>query len=223
MVPNRKLAAALVAFLATSQLLATASRQVWTRVDGGRRLDAFRTLPLYQGARAEVGIEGPGVEKVTKVELGPGLDVPESSLQRAPGRLVFQVVTGPGAPLGAHDLRLRYAIELEGPERFPVVVLRNGHVRSVDPARVKVGQKVTLTFSGDSLGNADVLAAATYRDARIVPGGTESRCQVEITFTRPGSFEVPLYDKAGPPRPGPTIDAPGGYTRDAGARVEVVP
>lgn len=222
MVPKQKLIAAILAFLATSTLLA-ASRQMWTRVDGGRRLDAFRTLPLYQGARAEVGVEGPGVEKVTRVELGPGIDVPETSLQRSSGRLVFEAITSPGTTFGARDLRLRYAIELEGPERFPVVVLRNGRVRSVEPAKVKVGQKVTLTFSGDFLGNADVLAAAAYRDARVLPGGSESRCQIEISFTRPGSFEVPLYDKAGPPRPGPTMDAPGGYTRDAGARVEVVP
>jgi len=188
---------------------------------GGRGVEVFRAVPVYRGLPHQLAVTGTGVEKVTRVVGSRGLLVPESGLRRSMDALQLGIQVDPGAPLGPADLRLHFANEAPGPEVIPVVVLRNGRVTSVEPRKVAPGQRVILTFTGLEIGNAEVLAQNAYIGARVLPSGSETRCQVELTFTRPGTFEVPLYDQAGLPRPGATLDAPGGYLRAAAAAVEV--
>jgi hypothetical protein len=191
---------------------------------GRRRLavQVFRAIPLYRGLAHELEISGAGVEDASRVEVGRGLDVPSGVLRRSAGSLRMTLRVDPGAPLGPSDLRVRFPNEPTGPEVFPVVVLRNGQVASVEPRRAEPGKKVVLTFAGTQIGDAAVLAHHSYGGARVLPGGTESSCQVELSFTRAGVFEIPLYDRSGLPKPGRTIDVPGGYDRSPAARVEVV-
>jgi hypothetical protein len=200
-----------------------AERRLSIRVDGGRPVEVFRATPFYRGSSHTLTISGRGVDQATRVEVGRGFTAPNVGIRRTPDSLEIDVRVDPAAPTGSSELRLRFPIELSGPEVLPAVVLRSGRVRSVDPDHVTAGKRVTLTFAGSDLGNADVLASNAYTGARVLPGGTEISCQVELTFVRPGRFEVALYDKAGIPRPGASIDVPGGYAREPAARVEVVP
>lgn len=200
---------------------AVGDRRVAVQVDGSRRVEVFRALPVYRGLLHEVEIGGNGVDAASKVEAGRGLEVPAASLRRSKGSLRMTLRVDRGAPLGPSDLRLRYSTEPSGPEAFPVVVLRNGRVASVQPRRVAPGQVVVLTFTGTEIGGAAVLAHHAYTGARVLPGGTETRCQVELTFARSGTFEVPLYDREGLPKPGRTVELPGGYDLDPAARIEV--
>ena len=197
-----------------------AIERIAVQPDGGSRIDVFRSLPLYRGVRATVFVRGAGVEKCQRIELGDVV-VPEQAIRRTPRSLVFEIAPAESAPLGERDLRLRYAIEVGGPETFPARVLRNGEVRSVEPRSVPLNEVVTLTFTGTEIGNADVLASSAVRSARVLPGGTETRCQVEAFFIRPGPVEVPLYDRDGIPRPAARADVPGGYRRLPAAIVEV--
>lgn len=221
---NRLAFAALVLLLGTIPQAGSAvgRRRLAVRVEGSRSVEVFRAIPLYRGLAHELEISGDGVEAASRIEACRGLDVPSGGLRRSAGSLRMTLRVAPGAPLGLSDLRLRFPNEPTGPEVFPVVVLRNGRVTSVEPRRAEPGKKVVLTFTGAQIGDAAVLAHHVYADARVLPGGTETRCQVELAFTRPGVFEVPLYDRAGLPKPGLTVDAPGGYEREPGARVEVV-
>lgn len=200
---------------------AVGDRRLAVQVEGSRRVEVFRAIPVYRGLSHEVEIAGNGVEAASRVEAGRGLDVPPGGLRRAAGSIRMALRVDPGAPLGPSDLRLRFPKEPAGPEVFPVVVLRNGRVTSVEPRRVEPGKKVVLTFSGTEIGDAAVLAHHAYTGARVLPGGTDSRCQVELAFTRPGVFEVPLYDRSGLPRPGLGVDDPGGYVRGPAARIDV--
>lgn len=213
-------AAALVALAPPSR--GTVGRVTY-RVDQGRSVDAQRLLPLYRGTRTAVTVEAPSVEKCERVELGAGVSLPEGRLSRAPGRLAFEAVTEPAAPLGPRELRLRFAIELAGPEVFPARVLRGGLVESVSPRSAVAGKPVVVTFSGRDLGNADVLASESYRDARVLPGATETRCPVEITFVKEGAIRVALYDRDGPPMPPEGAVPLGGHPTRPEALVEVVP
>ncbi len=195
--------------------------QVSVQPEGGSRIDVFRSLPLYRGVRSTVFLRGAGVERCQRIELGPDVVVPEHAIHRAAGSLVFDVVASESAPLGDRDLRLRFAIEVGGPETFPARILRNGEVRSVEPRSAALNETVVLTFIGAEIGNADVLASSAVRSARVLPGGTETRCQVEVVFIRTGLVEVPLYDRAGIPRPAARPDLPGGYRRLPAAIVDV--
>lgn len=196
-----------------------ADRRLAVRPEGAREVEVFRAVPLFRGERQTVTISGAGVEQSTRVELG-GTAIPEGGLRRSKDSLAIDLVLAPATPLGPTEARLRFPIEPSGPEVFPVVVLRGGRIRAVKPARVPAGRPVTLTFEGSDLGNADILASTAYSGARVLPGGTETLCRVELTFPRPGRFEVALYDRAGIPRPRASLDAPGGYLRDPAARVE---
>lgn len=213
----------LLAIAALAQGPTPADRRIAVRIDGGRRVDVFRAVPLFRGLGTDVLLSGRDVERATRLEVPAGLSAPETSLRRQPGGLEIPIRVDASARLGTLELRLRFPIELAGPEVYTAVVLRNGRVAAVEPRRVPPGKKVVLTFTGEDIGNADVLSTAAYSGARVLPGGGDTRCQVELTFTRPGRFEVPLYDRAGIPKPAATLDAPGGYARDAGAWVEVTP
>ena len=195
--------------------------RVTYRVGQGRSAEAVRLLPLYRGTLAAVAVEAPAIERCARVELGAGVAVPEGRLARGPGRLAFEAITDPAAPLGPREMRLRFAIELAGPEVFPARVLRGGLVESASPRRVAPGKPVVVTFSGRDLGNADVLASSSYRDARVLPGATETRCPVEITFVKEGVHRVALFDRDGPPMPPEGGEPLGGHPTRREALVEV--
>ena len=222
---TRGLAGALIAaavLVAGALPMAGAAGRVTYRVGEAPPAEAGRLLPLYRGTRTRVTVERPSVERCDRVEPGAGVSVPGGRLERAPGRLAFEAVVDAGAPLGSRDLKLRYAIELAGPEVVPARVLRGGLVEGVEPRRVVSGRPVVLTFSGRDLGNADVLASGAYEDARVLPGGTETRCLVQVTFPKEGVFRVALYDRDGPPLPAAPGQALGGHPTRSGGLVEVV-
>lgn len=213
----------LAALLATVALPTNGTPgRVTYRIGGGAPAEAQRLLPLYRGTRTAVTVEGPGVEKCGRVELGDGVSVPAERLARTTGRLGFEALTAAAAPLGPRELRLRFAIELAGPEVFPARVLRGGRVDAVSPRRAEAGRSVVLTFTGRDLGNADVLASDAYRDARVLPGGTETLCKVQITPVKEGVLRVPLFDRDGPPMPAEGAGALGGHATNPGALVEIV-
>ena len=159
---TRGLAGALIAaavLVAGALPMAGAAGRVTYRVGEAPPAEAGRLLPLYRGTRTRVTVERPSVERCDRVEPGAGVSVPGGRLERAPGRLAFEAVVDAGAPLGSRDLKLRYAIELAGPEVVPARVLRGGLVEGVEPRRVVSGRPVVLTFSGRDLGDS---AAAVF-------------------------------------------------------------
>ncbi len=221
--PAALLPAALLLLLGTAPGASGAIDRVAVQLEGGHPVEVFRALPLYRGVSCRVTVQGASVEMCRRIEAGPGLEVPASAIRRSPGRISFDLAPPPGLPLGPRELRIRYEIELAGPDVFPVRVLRNGKVTGVEPRRVAAGRPVVLTFSGVEIGNAEVLATSEFRGARVLPGGSETSCRVELTFVREGTFRVPLYDRAGVPRPAPSPAEPGGYLVESGAFVEVGP
>lgn len=222
--PRHRTRRALLAALLATVALPTHGTpgKVTYRVGGGAPADAQRLLPLYRGTRTTVTVEGPGVERCERVELGDGVSVPAERLARTTGRLGFEAHTAAHAPLGPRELKLRFAIELAGPEVFPARVLRGGRVDAVSPRRAEAGRSVVLTFTGRDLGNADVLASGAYRDARVLPGSTETLCRVELTPVGEGVLRVPLFDRDGPPMPAEGAGALGGHPASPAALVEIV-
>lgn len=217
------------ALLAVAVVLAVAAPptdgalgRVTYRVGEGRPTEASRLLPLYRGTRTTITVHGPGVEKCERVELGAAVSVRHGHGASTPDRLGFEAVTDAAAPLGARELKLRYPIELAGPEVFPARVLRGGVVEAVAPRRVEAGRPVVLAFTGRDLGNADVLTSGAWRDARVLPGSTETLCRVQLTFVEEGVLRVALYDRDGPPMPADGVRLLGGHATHPEALVEVV-
>ena len=201
---------------------------------------------VIRGRAAQLVVVGDFVDTCDHVDLPSGVSltgqlfkdtVVDSSKpilfgqQQRTGRLTMNLSVSSSASLGEQELRIRYAVELAGPDRIRFFILRDGQVTNIQyrpslvanrkaidtnrtaligqaPAVVSgalallqpatnlpLNQKVKLVFSGTNIGNADVESSTDYRNQRVLPGGTETQCEVELEFIRSGDVEVHLFDK----------------------------
>lgn len=68
--------------------------------------------------------------------------------------------------------------------------------RLVPAVNIPLNEKVVLVVSGTKLGSVELRPGGNYRDARILPGATDSRCEIEIEFTASGQEHLLLFDAA---------------------------
>jgi hypothetical protein len=169
--------------------------------------------PIVVGGQMSVTVKGQFVDLSTGVEIVP----PESGVLASLGprqggsnsSIVVKFTVRPSAALGERTVKLHYAIETSGPDIFKVRAVRGGKVdtiqqrvpglaggapRLVAANQIPVNQRVTLVFSGSRLGNAGLAPNLTIKDPQILPGCSETRCEVELTFTQGGSVNVNLFD-----------------------------
>jgi hypothetical protein len=177
------------------------------------------THRIVAGKQTSMLVKGRFVDLATRAEIsGSGVSV--SLGQRVGGSnssIVVRFNVDANAALGDRTVKLRYAIETNGPDTFRVQVVRGGRIdsiqqripglqpgttRLVSANQIALNQRVTLVFSGTRLGNASVAPSTSFRNAQVLPGATETHCEVALEFTRAGTINVNLLDAAVGPQPG---------------------
>src|SRR6266436_5082022 len=167
--------------------------------------------PIVAGKQMTVGIKGQYVDLSTRVEIsGSGVSV--SFGDRSGGNnssIVVRFNVDSSAALGERTVKLRYAIETNGPDTFQVRVVRGGRIdqiqqrvpglmagttRLVAADTIPVNQRVTLVFTGTRLGNATIVPIQAVKNAQTLSGCSETHCEIELEFTQSGNRNVNLYD-----------------------------
>jgi hypothetical protein len=177
------------------------------------------THRIVAGKQTSMLVKGQFVDLSTRVEIsGSGVSV--SFGQRTNGsnssvEVKFNV--DDSATLGDRTVKLRYAVETSGPDTFSVQVVRGGQIDTIQQRvafgqtgattlvaanAIPINQQVTLVFSGSKIGNASIAPSTLFKNARILPGNTESHCEVSLEFTSAGTIDVRLLDAAVGNQPG---------------------
>ena len=174
---------------------------------------------IVAGKHTSMLVKGQFVDLSTRVEItGSGVSV--SFGQRTGGSnssIEVKFNVDASASLGERTVKLRYAIETNGPDAFNVQVVRGGQIDSIQQRvpglqagttrlvaanAIPISEQVTLVFSGNRLGNASVAPSTSFRNARILSGNTETHCEVALEFTRAGAIDIQLVDASVGPQPG---------------------
>jgi hypothetical protein len=123
--------------------------------------------------------------------------------------IVVNFTVDSSAALGERTVKLRYAIETNGPDTFQVRVVRGGRVdqiqqrvpgllagttRLVSADTIPVNQRVTLVFTGTRLGNATIVPIQAVKNPQTLSGCSDTHCEIELEFTQSGNHSVNLYD-----------------------------
>ena len=167
--------------------------------------------PIVAGKQMTVAVNGQYVDLSTRVEIsGSGVSV--SYGDRAGGSnssIVVKFNVDSSAALGERTVKLRYAIETNGPDTFQVKVVRGGRIdqiqqrvpglmagttRLVAAETIPVNQRVTLVFTGTKLGNATIVPIQAVKNPQTLSGCSETHCEVELEFTQSGTHNINLYD-----------------------------
>jgi hypothetical protein len=168
---------------------------------------------IVAGKQTSMVVKGQFVDLSTRVEIS-GSGVTVSFGDRVGGSnssIVVRFNVGASAALGERTVKLRYAIETSGPDTFQVKVVRGGRVDKIErlftgrliPANtIPVNQRVTLVFTGTRLGNTRLAANLAANNPHTLAGSTETRCEIELEFTRTGTLDVHLVDADVGPQPG---------------------
>lgn len=117
---------------------------------------SFR-YPIRQGRAPVLDIEGQYVDLSTGLEVsGSGVTVTTTGTSSS-HRLIRVSVSASAAP-GVRTVKLHYAVELNGPDHFDIIVLRAGKVTAAPNANAAdYFNDVNASFQGDSLDNAGVI------------------------------------------------------------------
>jgi|GEM_PF-1640105 len=174
--------------------------------------------PIVLDKKTSMVIKGQFVDLSTRVEIsGSGVDV--SFGERVGGNnshIVVKFDVGPSADLGERTVKLRYAIETNGPDTFKVRVVRGGRIdqiqqrvpglfagttRLVAADSIPVNQQVTLVFSGSHLANAKIAPRSGVSNPQTLSGCSETRCEFQLTFTQSGALDLNIFDASVQPNP----------------------
>lgn len=172
---------------------------------GSATCPASYVSSLVAGKTMTVLIKGQYVDLATRVEIsGSGVDPSISSRQGGSNSyVVVRFVVDDGAALGQRTVKLRYAVEVNGPDVFNVKIVRGGTVQRIEQRNaagtlaaansVPVNQRVRVVFTGNRIGNAKLRSAAYFRNPQTI-SCNETVCEFELEFTQTGTFKLELYD-----------------------------
>jgi hypothetical protein len=140
--------------------------------------------PVRQGQTITMTVQGQYVDLSTGLEVS-GSGVTVSSAGGSSGKKSIRIVVASNAEPGLRTIKLHYLVELNGPDTFNMVVLRNGHVTGVEiPSPTQFFTDVNITFTGVNIGNAGLFG----NGMRVAPSGynalNSSATLIESTDTR---------------------------------------
>lgn len=165
--------------------------------------------PIVAGKNMSVTIKGQYVDLSTGVEIsGSGVTVSFGDrVHGSDSHIVVKFDVDAGASLTERTVKLHYAVETNGPDTFKVRVVRGGRVdqiqqkvafanafRLIAPNSIPVNQRVTLVFTGNRLGDARIALTQAVKNPQTLAGCSETRCEIEMEFTKSGNVDVNLFD-----------------------------
>lgn len=142
-------------------------------------------------------VVGQFVDTSTSVEItGSGVSVSYGTRKSGSGSsIIVKFNVSSGADAGERTVRMRYAVELNGPDTFTVRVVRRGSITTITPsANVPLNQIVRLVLTGSRLDHAELQSSSNYRNVRILDGATSARAEVELEFINNGAIQLHLFD-----------------------------
>jgi hypothetical protein len=113
--------------------------------------------PIPQGRAVVLDIEGQFVDLSTGLDVsGSGIAVSTDHTSSS-NRFIRVSVSGDATP-GLHTVTLHYAVELNGPDHFQILVLHGGKAQSVVPSNpASYFNDVSVTLQGHDLDNVGVI------------------------------------------------------------------
>ena len=169
---------------------------------------------ISQGEDFSFEVVGRFVDTSTAVEIQPQAGVQVSYGTRKGGAnssIIVRFDVGPNATPGERTIRMRYAVEVSGPDTFKVRVVPKGTITQIQfqrrlpfrpggpatelvaPTGMPLNEEVLLIVTGTKLENAQVRSESTYSSVRVLPGATDTRMVVEIEFTSAGQGALVIF------------------------------
>lgn len=140
--------------------------------------------PVRQAKTTVLTINGQYVDLSTGLEIsGSGVTVSSAPGTTSSNKKISIAVTSNAAP-GVRTVKLHYAVELNGPDTFKILVLRSGVVTSVTvPSLTSFFTDVDVTLHGSHLDNADVFVVPTTIGTLNIGGSQVPQAPVTLTQT----------------------------------------
>jgi hypothetical protein len=170
---------------------------------------------VAQGQEGSFEVVGQYVDLSTKVEItGSGVSVSYGTRKGGSNSsIIIRFDVHPNAAVGERTIKMRYAIETNGPDTFKIRVVNRGTVdriqyrkplpfrpgggpssELVDPVNLPLNQKVVLIVTGTRLANIEVKSHAAFRSVRILSGTTDTQAAIEVEFSQNGQGPLLLFD-----------------------------
>lgn len=172
---------------------------------------------IAQGEQHSFEVVGGFVDTSTGVEItGSGVSVSYGTRKHGSGSsIIVRFDVADNAAPGERTVRMRYAIETNGPDTFRVRVVRKGNITDVQyrrplgfrpgggpatqlvaPTGLPLNERVILVLTGTRLDSVAVRQESTFRSVRVLPGATATSCTIEIEFSGSGQGPLLVYDAA---------------------------
>jgi hypothetical protein len=153
---------------------------------------------IAQGETFAFEVVGQFVDTSTSVEItGGGVDVSYGTRKHGSGSsIIVKFDLTNGADPGERTVRMRYAIETNGPDTFKVRVVRKGSVTSITPATAPLNQVVHLVLTGTRLDHIEIRDTSSIKNVSVLAGATSGRAEVDLEFTANGAQHLQVYDSA---------------------------
>jgi hypothetical protein len=169
---------------------------------------------VAQGEDHAFEVVGQFVDLSTKVEItGSGVSVSYGTRKGGSNSsiIVRFDVRSDAAP-GERTVKMRYAIETNGPDTFKIKVVRRGTVSRIQyrrplpfrpggaaselvaPVNLPLNEKVVLIVTGTRLTNVAVRPHSAFRSVRLLSGTTDTQAAIEIEFSQNGQGPLFLFD-----------------------------
>ena len=170
---------------------------------------------IAQGENHSFEVVGQFVDTSTAVQIiGSGVSVSYGTRRvGANSSIIVRFSVASNAAPGERTVKMRYAIELNGPDTFKVRVVRRGSISQIQYRRplpfspggpttelvaatgLPLNERVVLIVTGTRLDNVEVRPESTYQSVRVLSGSDTSRA-IEIQFSGPGQGPLLLFDAA---------------------------
>lgn len=72
----------------------------------------------------------------------------------------------------------------------------SGASQLVPATDIPLNEPVILVITGSKLDHAQVMESIAFQNAKILPGATDSKCEIQLTFTQSGSIPIFLFDSS---------------------------
>jgi hypothetical protein len=140
--------------------------------------------PVRQGKTTIITVNGQFVDLSTGLEVsGSGVTVSSAAGTTSSNKKISVAVSADAAP-GVRTIKLHYAVEVNGPDTFQVLVVRSGVVASVSvPSPSEFFNDVDVTLHGQKLDNAGVFVLPNTVGTLFIGGGQVPQGPITLTQT----------------------------------------
>lgn len=171
---------------------------------------------IAQGQDHSFEVVGQFVDLSSKVEItGSGVSVSYGTRKGGSrSSIIVKFDVRPDAAVGERTVKMRYAMETNGPDTFRVRVVRRGTISQVQyqrplafrpggqtsmlvaPVNLPLNERVVLIVTGTKLDAIQVKPHSAFRNVRFLPGATDTQAAIEVEFAQSGQGPLLFFDAA---------------------------